>query len=729
MDLGPIALTDVNQVWHRAEGSARADDGAIAPNQRSRHGTRWGRRPIRRDRRTAKRSQPRPGFFRWQPRVTWPALTQGQGCGTPPNAPADQQVSHHGHNPWPRQWHGRGRAGAAHFAPNQCSHMPHSISLVGMRTSTSQPGMGDSMGYLNTVWGWRRMGLVALCCAVFAQTLPAQNVDAINDLLRGGSGDVRAPQTVEPLVESSPLGDARVDKDAAGNHQITYYGQAAGDGRQARIELVFDGADVTGTIWIETVCEDNVRLGGADLSFAANLSGGDWESKDAEIDGTWQGTEHFCGTDVANDGTLKFFLKDDGYFDPILHLRLTGKRGRYGWNFRPSGRVVVEKPGNVIGLDGDVISPGKKNPDGTKKADTKKVPPGEEEIDPDKVTGFQLMPRVMWLKPGESMEVPVVRAILGDEARLVWMPETALEWSVGTGLERKDGKFFVAAGAKDKSEIPYSVRIRFGHHDTTLKGRVKVVKDVPLGSIAGGIYFDYSPSIIPNPRLRPLSAEAELHFGTRIGGTGRVVKVGADGKFFFDNLRADSYRVVVRSLVPPKFPNGYELDTGSAPWSSNTITIGEQPRLYSAPVEIWKHDTVAVYAKVVLPPDTAGAIYGRVYQRDKGVGGVTVWAHQVGSSGVKRSVTSRSDGFYLLKIDDLSGGTYVITAEKYVRDGWAGPDDLLDLAKNKREDPILVSSPLSDPRGVEIDIELDTRYAIFGGSKTPQEPISFPGEN
>ncbi|WP_323770778.1 carboxypeptidase-like regulatory domain-containing protein [Antarctobacter sp.] len=585
------------------------------------------------------------------------------------------------------------------------------------------------MRNLNIRHGSARLFLAILCYLTLAHSLSAQSADAINDLLRGATREaVTAPPAAAPMAEAAGFGDPRVGKTADGNTTVTYFGQAAGDGRQARIELVFAGSDVSGTIWIQSVCEDNIRLGGADLTFAATLSGGAWESKEAEISGTWQGTEHFCGTEVANEGTLQFFLKDDGYFDPVLHLRLTGKRGRYGWNFGQSGRVIVEGPGNVIGLDGDVVSPGAKDPAGTDKKDDKKGPPVDDEIDPDTVTGFQMLPGLMWLKLGESMHVPSIRAVLEDEARLVWVPDTALNWTLGTGLERKDGKFFVAASAKDKTEIPYEVRIRLGHHDTTLKGRVKVMKDVPLGSISGRIYFEYSPLLKPVPILRPLSAEVELHFGTRVGGPGRAVKVGADGRFAFDKLRADYYRVVVRSLVPPAFPGGYELDRGSAPWLSQTIAIGEQPVLYSTPETIWHHKTVAVFAKVILPPDTDGAIYGRVHHNDKGIEGVTVWAHQVGSTGVKRKVSSGKDGFYLLKIDDLAGGTYVITAEKYVRAGWAGPQDLLDVAKNRLENPILVSSPLSDPRGVEINIEVDTRYDIFGGSKTPTEPIKLPGE-
>ena len=60
--------------------------------------------------------------------------------------------------------------------------------------------------------------------------------------------------------------------------KLVYDGHAHADDRRAQIDLTIapDGK-VTGTIAIQSVCEQNVHLGGADLTFSGVLSG-TWES-------------------------------------------------------------------------------------------------------------------------------------------------------------------------------------------------------------------------------------------------------------------------------------------------------------------------------------------------------------------------------------------------------------------------------------------------------------------
>lgn len=580
----------------------------------------------------------------------------------------------------------------------------------------------------------------------------AQTAGSINDLLKGsGSGSSSGSMSAtEPAAGQNSGGsftlpglEPRQDQGSlagslagTGGSQpfsgpapvsLAYDGEASGDGRKARIELAFDATSVTGTIRIESICEQNFHLGGADLTFSASLTGS-WESKDGTIDGGWQGTEHFCGSDMPNHGTLKFFLKDDGYFDPILHLRLTGERGQYGWNFPPTGKLFVEagaasaaSPPN----SGTTAKP--KNEDGKEP----KTPP-EEEIDPNRVTDLVMLPSLLAMAPGETAELPYVQAVIGDEAQRVNVPESALSWGgLPAGpLDLRDGKLFLGLSARDGAEIPFSVTVTLGALRQTLDGRVRVYAKEQLGSISGIVYFVYSPTLIPGPGLRPRSAEVELHRGTSLGSPIAVIPAAADGSFRFDNLPKGYYVVGVRKLVPPAFPAGYVLNVGSAPWRSTTTAIPDRVWVETANEMqvVWDRQHISVGANVFQPPATDGAIYGRVYRNDKGVEGVTVWAHQVGSTGVKAQVRTNKNGNYVLKIDDLPGGTYWITAEKYVTPQWAGPDDLLDVASTRLETPILVSSPLSDPRGVEVNIEVDTRNAIFGGDRTPIVPPPLPGE-
>ncbi|MBU1174524.1 MAG: carboxypeptidase-like regulatory domain-containing protein [Alphaproteobacteria bacterium] len=604
-------------------------------------------------------------------------------------------------------------------------------------------------------------GLLLAFAAIFLFGLPAaiaQNADALTDILKGGSGSpglpafdnpappvTTFPATTLPGFEpsqpalSTPQPQQTFETDVTTldgtslddtSLELRYDGEAAGDGRRARLDLSFDGNVVTGTMWIQSVCEQNIHLGGADLNLRATLSGV-WESKEGSIDGTWEGTEHFCGTDAPNHGTFKFFLKDDGYFDPVLHMRIEGENGRYGWNFPPTNKVYIDggaaDPGATPSDDADPGKDGKTDDD---KDDGKDPPP--DEIDPDSVTDVILLPSLLAMSPGEFAELPFVQAVVGDEAQRVYVPDSSLRWgSLPAGsLEMRDGKFFLRESAKDGEEIPFEVLVTLGERQWTLAGKVRVYGKQPLGSISGFVTFDYSPGIYPYPALDPKSAEVELHRGTTLGAPIAVIMANADGSYRFENLPEGYYVIGVRKLVPPDFPPGYVLDTGSAPWRSMTVSIPDEVWVEAADAMqvVWDRQHISVSAKVRLPPKTEGAIYGRVHYRDKGIEGVTVIARQVGSTGVKREVTSGRDGVYILEIDDLPGGTYWITAEKYVTPRWAGPDDLLDIASTRQETPILVSSPLSDPRGLEFHIELDTRIAIFGGSRTPVEPITLPGE-
>ncbi|WP_323771694.1 carboxypeptidase-like regulatory domain-containing protein [Antarctobacter sp.] len=591
--------------------------------------------------------------------------------------------------------------------------------------------------------GW---GL-ALALAFGAAPAAAQSVDAINDLLRGGSGNV--PKTVQPappvaaLPEGNTWSAPKVERDGDENPKLTYHGQAAGDGRAARITLTFDGADVTGTIWIQSVCEKNIRLGGADLTFDGTLSGA-WESKNARIVADWEGTEHFCGTDLKNHGTLEFFLKDDGYFDPVMHLRIMGERGRYGWNFRPAGKVLVDDPAKgsvILPTDAeDPVIPGDtkprkpavtKDPDADGKG-TKPRLPWREPIDPDTVKGFSLLPNSLAMKPGTSRKLPWVLALIGDydggSDRNV--PAANLTWDLPATLAIVDGKLKLSGTVKDDKAIPFTIKITLEELKTELEGYVRPVIGEKLGSISGRVSFQYSPTPVGGAPKRPVTATLELIPEGKARSERQRITAERDGSYKFENLRKGLYRLIVVDVAPTDFPKGYVLDRSrSWGWRYGFWSIPVGMEYYDDEPLTWDHKNIYASILVHIPPPLEGTVHGRVIYKGKGLEGVTVMAHNVADSDINGKVVSGRDGAFRMEIDALPDGKYWIRAEKYQRDRIAGPDDYLDIRTNRLEDPILVHSPLSDPLGLNLDIEVDKRRAIFGGQDKPYEIPPLPGED
>ena len=141
--------------------------------------------------------------------------------------------------------------------------------------------------------------------------------------------------------------------------EITYQGQAAADPRTATMRLRISGNQATAHVTMQSICQQNVRVGGADLDLTGILNG-PWESEKSSIDGSWTGVDHHCGSDDPNQGQFSFFLKDIGMGKTVLHLRITGKNGRYGWNFTPKKKVFTASGGGgpaFIGTGGGFDSP------------------------------------------------------------------------------------------------------------------------------------------------------------------------------------------------------------------------------------------------------------------------------------------------------------------------------------------------------------------------------------
>ncbi len=504
--------------------------------------------------------------------------------------------------------------------------------------------------------------------------------------------------------------------------ELTYDGHAAADERRARVSFsIAPDGSVSGIVTIQSVCEQNIHLGGADLTFTARLSG-TWESKDGSIDGTWSGTEHFCGTDVPNHGTLKFFRKEEAAANPVLHLRLTGERGRYGWDFPPTDRTYATAAGTPPpdGAEGGTAGP----PD---KPVTEGQPPPEE-IEPERVTGIVVLPDEVPIGAGARAPLPVVYAIYGDSADRVAIPADTITWTTERGLSIEDGEFEVPSNAKDGDRLRFGVKVALSLTSVFTGEGVVHVMSGRLGSIAGAVSFKYgSPPYRGDPR-RPLRAVVELQPASG-GPPLRQVTVGPDGAYSFDRLPQGGYHIVVTSFRSDPFPAGYRTRKANGPWHGPTIWIPEHKLAFKPDPDTAKWDFPSAWTVIdVVGPGYAPppAVTGRVLYHDQGVAGVTVKANRVGSEGGSKSVTSGKDGSYTLEIDDMEPGTYWLRAEKFVVARWAGPDDLLDVASARDQRSVLFTVPFFGVDEISIDIDVLTRNEIFGGDRTPEQPIPLP---
>ena len=553
-----------------------------------------------------------------------------------------------------------------------------------------------------------------------------------------------------PLQPPAEEGGGMTPAPAAKGIELTYDGHAAADERRARVSFsIAPDGSISGTISIQSVCEQNIHLGGADLTFSAQLSG-TWESKDGSIDGSWSGTEHFCGTDAPNEGTLKFFRKEEALANPVLHLRITGKNGRYGWNFPPTDQTYATATGvppadgpagdtsgepeaGTTGADG--LPPGGTGPGGETggKPDSggKPVTEGEStgEIEPDRVTGIIVLPSEVPIGAGARAELPQVYAIQGDTADKVRVPPEAITWNTERGLSIEGGEFEVSSNATDGDRLSFDVRVALSLAKVFTAEGVVHVTGGRLGSIEGSAFFYYRyPDYKGEPR-RPFKATVELQ-PVSGGAPLRVATTGPDGRYRFDRLPEGTYRVVVTGFKSDPFPTGYRLKVANGPWIGYWATIPEHKSAFKPDPDTakWDHTSVSTEIELLGPDYDArpDAVSGRVLYHDQGVAGVTVKANRVGSDGGEKSVTSGKDGRYTLSITDMEPGTYWLRAEKFVVRGWAGPDDLLDTASARDQRSVLFTVPFFGVDRISIDIDVLTRNEIFGGERTPEQPTGLP---
>jgi hypothetical protein len=123
----------------------------------------------------------------------------------------------------------------------------------------------------------------------------------------------------------------------SGTVRFRYSGQAVADPRKAELTFAVKGTEVTGRMSAQGIKKSNIRLAGFYLEFKGTLSG-PWEDDDTQISAAWSGIDHF-EPDQPNDGTLLIFMKDPEMGKKHVHVRVTGRRGQYGWLFDPIRKV------------------------------------------------------------------------------------------------------------------------------------------------------------------------------------------------------------------------------------------------------------------------------------------------------------------------------------------------------------------------------------------------------
>ncbi len=510
--------------------------------------------------------------------------------------------------------------------------------------------------------------------------------------------------------------------------ELIYRGIAAGDSRPATVKFQIAGNGMTGTAEIGSICLQNIHLGGASISFTGKLSG-KWESKTGSIDGTWQGTDHMCGKDMPNNGSFRLFYKDDG--KPVIHFRLKGQRGQYGYNLTPHNKVYAS--GNATPL---VTEPDKPE----KPPEDEKSPEPEEPLTPDdleqeKVEGILPFPRELSAASGGQIERPGIYVVIKDTAEQRKMDPDSLEWKPDKGVDLKDENIVVSDKMKVGDILFITATAKIGIKTFSTKVKIRVVEDAKTGTYSGSVYFEYG-AVMKNrtdiPR-RPVWARVELRHRLGAGGVYDKTETGPSGEFVFKNVPRGYYKAWAVEIAPTQLPNGYKLKNPMGPWPGYRGDMPDDMELADKagkPVENWDVTHKGVPIEVVQPKTAssmAGKVYGRVTHKGQGVEGVKVMA-DIDGGGEHYEFRSNSDGEYVLDFEHASPGSYRIQAEKYITPGWARCGDLLDVAKSKRQEPVKVLVPVNAFNGKEMNIEVETRKEIFGAC-SDEEPPSLPGRS
>jgi len=505
--------------------------------------------------------------------------------------------------------------------------------------------------------------------------------------------------------------------------ELTYTGVAAMDDRPATVTFKIVGNDVTGRAEIGSICQQNIHLGGASITFSGKLAG-TWESKTGSIDGTWEGTDHMCGKDMPNSGSFKLFYKDE--VKPVIHFRLKGERGQYGYNLTPHNTVYASGDATPPGTDPD--KPTKPTPtDKPIKPPTTVTP---DDLDKDQVAQILSLPEELVAAPGTQTGMPGIYAVMKDTGEQLKLDPDSLKWEHSKGIEFKDGAIVISDKAKTGDILLITVTAKIGMKAFTTEVKIRVVEDAKTGTYSGKVYFTYSPLLQNKAGFPSSPAWAEVELRNRLGSGGVYDKTvtGPSGEFVFKNVPRGYYKAWAVKIAPTQFPDGYELRNPTGPW---TRYWGDMPEMKwsdeaAKQVETWDVANKGVPVEAIQPKTAgsmSGKVYGRVTHNGKAVPNMKVMADIDGGGAHYQTLSDRS-GDYVIDLNPAGPGSYWIQAEKYITPGWARCGDLLDTASSKHQRAVMVQVPVTSFNGEKVDIEVETRKEIFGECSDEEPPVS-----
>lgn len=362
---------------------------------------------------------------------------------------------------------------------------------------------------------------------------------------------------------------------------------------------------------------------------------------------------------------------------------------------------------------------------GNKNTTKKKKTTKKDEIDPDEIESITLVPGSFKMSPGEKSPFPQVFGVMKTSRESVELKDMEIGWTGGKMINietDEGGGFSVSKNAPPGEKLGLTARLRIGMRELTARAIIVVADEEDLKKERGAITVSariaynqrpadpdladtkWTPTPVPEdwPKL-PLSADVTLTGPD--GVVGKITLTG-DCRHRFENLKKGQYRAELSNIRLPRLPGGY-VENPDSPFRNSWTTLPNG--------EKWE-GTLSLDCSVHIPKDYRGYVYGLVTYKGTPVPDAKVTI--AGATwGEVKEVKTDSKGNYRINTDKMRGDTYKFMVVKMnnVRDGklWASPEDMLDIAGVRDQEPLKVEVPLFNPNGVEIPIECLTRKEIF----------------
>jgi hypothetical protein len=352
-----------------------------------------------------------------------------------------------------------------------------------------------------------------------------------------------------------------------------------------------------------------------------------------------------------------------------------------------------------------------RNPKPKKEKPHSKPEKVRPQIDPKKIEKIVLIPGKFKAEPEKSRALPGIYGVDSETGEQVLLQDLEVVWGVGTEISVAGNQLTVHKGVKNGTTIQITADVSIGFRDYKAKAEIEVAEDLVTGFVHGSVSYYYSKAALNHPRkwpMRPLSAVITL---TGPGGAERRQNIGPNGKFRFDNLEKGLHYVVkLNDVNTDNLPSGWQ-SAFKQPWSSGNFHMPGHDYLKG---EVWEAN-MGLQWKVINPDIYyEGCVHGFVTYKGKPVRNAKVML--VGHLGrQKRIVVTGYEGEYKINADGLDGGRYTVSALKMMGadKSWATKKDLIGPVEAGREVPAYLGIPLSDPRGVQIDIPCLSRGEIF----------------